>query len=348
MSRSANNNRSLRIVVKSLITRLVLLGMLTTSVSSLAGGGPPTIDNCDNRWRLDNITTGMSFGDFSVEGTPGTITLNAGSSRTGDSNIDLVSAGSPVNSHKITVSNRKSDTCGTFPLEFSWSTDPADRDMTGPDTAIDVHSAKLYIPSIGTYTLPTGIINLPTLPVDIEIIANMTTSGTQTSGAYSSGNYRLVLTQNGVDKARRGSSDTFSINPMVLTPGVAMDFGQIASGSTGGALVMDTAGARSVASGDADVVSNAVSGTAGTFTIQGDPGLTFSISYINGSLTDTLGGNAMTITGFTDTSAGLILSGGADPFSVGASLILNGAQSAGYYSTTNPGGVPYSITVNYD
>ena len=128
-----------------------------------------------------------------------------------------------------------------------------------------------------------------------------------------------------------------------------MDFGQISSGSAGGTIILnETSGARSVGSGDADVVSNATAGTPGTFTIQGDIGLTFNVSYVNGMLTDPAGSNAMTISGFTDTTAAITLTGGADPFSVGATLTLSGSQPAGNYSTANPGGVPYSITVNYN
>ena len=128
-----------------------------------------------------------------------------------------------------------------------------------------------------------------------------------------------------------------------------MDFGQIAAGSTGGTIILnETSGIRSVGSGDADIVNDAVVGTPGTFTITGDAGLTFNVSYTNGSLTDSTGGNVITISTFTDTTAAITLTGGADPFSVGATLTLSGSQPAGTYSTANPGGIPYSITVNYN
>ena len=54
------------------------------------------------------------------------------------------------------------------------------------------------------------------------------------------------------------------------------------------------------------------------------------------------------LSSFTDTTVGLVLTGGSDSFSVGATLTLNGLQSKGNYSTANPGGTPYTVTVNYN
>jgi len=112
---------------------------------------------------------------------------------------------------------------------------------------------------------------------------------------------------------------------------------------------LSTSGARMVGSGDADIVNDATSGTAGTFTIQGDAGLTFNITYTDGILTRSGGGGIpITINNFTDTTTGLTLTGGPDAFSVGATLTLTGSHPSGDYSTANLGGSPYTITVNYN
>jgi hypothetical protein len=297
----------------------------------------------------------MRFGDFAIGLGSGTITLNGGASRTASGTVDLVSAGSSVSSHQISITNTLDPDCATYGVILDWQRDPASRPLTGPGSSIPMSNVLVYVPGQAgsPFTLPTPVLYLDplSLPVTIEATAQIDVNAPQTGGLYqSSASYRMRLTQGGVPTmGDQGSAETFAITPLTLIPGVAMDFGQISSGSTGGTITLNAvSGVRTAGSGDADVVSNAIAGTPGTFTIQGDAGLTFNVSYMNGLLTDSGGGNPITISGFTDTSAAVILTGGADALSVGATLTLSGSQPAGNYSTANPGGIPYSITVNYN
>lgn len=341
--------------VNTLISRLVVSCILTISISSFAAPPPPSINVCKSRWTLTNITPGMQFGDFTVESGTGTIALNGGAARTSGGTVNLVSAGNAVNSHQISITNTKDPVvCATYGITIAWNVDPTATPMLGAGNDITMSNVLVDIP--GETGSPFDLLSLPysfvpaSLPVVIEITSQMNTlSFPQLSGAYTSAVYDIGVIQGGTNASGTGIADTFSITPLTLAPGVNMDFGQISSGSAGGTIILnEISGARSVGSGDADVVSDAAVGTPGTFTIMGDVGLTFNISYTNGSLTNAAGGNAIPISSFTDTTAAITLTGGADPFSVGATLTLSGSHPAGNYSTANPGGVPYGITVNYN
>ena len=332
-----------------LILRSVLFFLILVPSSSYA----LNINQCKSKWVLTNVTPGMQFGDFTIESGTGTITLNGGAARTGGGTVSLVAAGSAVNSHQIQINNTKDPTCGQYGITIIWNIDPTTTPMVGAGTNITMNNVLVDIP--GEAGTPFSIASMPytfspaVLPFVIEITSQMNTAFPQANGAYTSATYDIGVIQSGTNTAITGVADSFSITPLTLTPGVSMDFGQISSGTAGGTIILnETSGARSVSAGDADVVSNAVAGTPGAFTITGDVGMAFNVSYVDGVLTDASGGNPITIGAFTDTTATLILTGGVDSFSVGASLTLTGSQPAGNYSTSNPGGVPYSITVNYN
>lgn len=326
---------------------------LCATVISLESYAVPSVWQCRNSWRLTNITPGMQFGDFAISSGSGTITLTGGSSRTAGGAVDLASAGHAVNSHQISITNTRDPACAIYGIVLEFRRGPESRPMTGPGSSIPMTNVLVYVPgeSGSPFTLPTPTLYLdPTsLPVTIEITAQMDTAFPQTGGLYRSRQYSIQLTQRNRSVRSSGRADTFVITPLTLSPGLNMDFGQIASGSSGGAITLDaTSGTRIVTSGNADVVSGGTPGTPGTFTIQGNTGLSFNVSYGNGLLTDASGGNGITISNFTDTTAAMILTGGADTFSVGATITLTGSQPAGSYSTANPGGSPYTITVNYN
>ena len=342
--------RSIRPVNKSYLRLILFLCATMTAMNSYAA---PSLRQCRNNWTLTNITPGMQFGDFAIDSGSGTITLTGGSSRTAGGTVDLVSAGHAVNSHQISITNTRDPACAIYGIVLDFRRGPDRRPMTGPGTNIPMSNVLVYIPgeSGSPFTLPTPTLYLdPTsLPITIEITAQMDTSFPQTGGLYRSRPYSIQLAQSNRRVRLSGRADTFAVTPLTLTPGTSMDFGQIASGTMGGSITLDAiSGIRTTVSGDADVVSGAISGTPGTFTVQGDTGLSFNVSYGNGLLTDSSGGNGITISGFTDTTAAMTLTGGADSFSVGATLTLTGSQPPGNYSTANPGGSPYTITVNYN
>ena len=307
-----------------------------------------SLKQCKGKWRLNNITTGMSFGTFSIESpaAASTIALTGGGARTSTGSIDLVS-GSAINSHQLEINNTQSFDCGLYGITIDLPKHPDSKPMRGPGTDIAISNTQVVISGEGLVTLPYTFFP-PSVPLNMEITSTMTPTAGQTSGAYASRNYQVTVEQDGRSRKKNGKSTAVAITPLALTAGVAMNFGQIASGSMGGTLIMDASGARSAGSGDADVVNDGTAGTAGTFFVVGDVGLTFSVTYADGVLRNNLDASTMMISSFTDTSAGLVLTGGSDSFSVGATLTLNGLQSKGDYSTANPGGTPYSVTVNYD
>ena len=118
-----------------------------------------------------------------------------------------------------------------------------------------------------------------------------------------------------------------------------MNFGDVAVGTGGGTVVLDTTGGRSV-TGDAEAVAG---GTvrAGAYSVTGSGTKAYSIT-LPASATITDGTNNMTVNGFNhDAGASPALTAGADTFNVGATLNINGSQAANAYSGT------YTLTVNY-
>ena len=291
-----------------LFKRLLLICFLLSALSGYAAAA--TLKQCKGKWRLNNITTGMSFGTFSIEvpAAASTITLTGGGARTSTGSIDLVS-GSAINSHQIEIDNRQSFDCGLYGITIDFSTHPDSMPMRGTGADIPISNTQVIIEGEGLVTLPYTFYP-PSVPLNMEITSTMTPTAGQISGAYASRNYTITVEQDGRSRKKNGKSTTVAITPLALTAGVAMNFGQIASGSSGGTLIMDASGARSVGSGDADVVNNGVAGTAGTFFIVGDAGLTFSVAYGDGVLRRRLDGSTRWSRGFAVAWAGVVLAGG--------------------------------------
>jgi len=142
-----------------------------------------------------------------------------------------------------------------------------------------------------------------------------------------------------------GTATATVIAPLSIVEDTAMNFGSISGGPAIGTVIMDAAGGRTP-TGDAQIIA-ASAGTAGAFTITGESGQAYSISFTDGTLTDAGGANPMTVDTFTNNSAGS-LAAATESFSAGATLHLGVNQPAGAYSTANGGGSPYTITVNYN
>lgn len=149
--------------------------------------------------------------------------------------------------------------------------------------------------------------------------------------------------------AAPGSSDTAAgaataeiVAPITLThtTGAALDFGTFTTGTTGGTVVVDQAGAGT-AFGDVTLVTGSVE-AADQFTVAGDPSRTFSIAATNGSVSNGLA--TPTLMGFTtDVAASGALDGsGAASFSVGGTLTVAGGEPAGTYTGS------YDVTVAYN
>ena len=140
-----------------------------------------------------------------------------------------------------------------------------------------------------------------------------------------------------------GHASAIVANPLTLSAATLMDFGTVNPGVTGGTVEIDaTLGTVNVL-GDATQTGGF---NSGTFDIAGGAGLTYLVTYTNGTLSD--GTNTMTLTTFNDNSAGTIPAGGTETFSVGAILTVSAGQNSGTYNTTNAGGAAYTVTVNYN
>ena len=144
-----------------------------------------------------------------------------------------------------------------------------------------------------------------------------------------------------------GNAVATVIEPLSITENTAIDFGTVSGGPAAGTVVITTAGARSV-TGDAQIIGT--DGAAGTFTISGQGGQAYTLTFSGVATLENAGGDQMTADTFTDDSAGTIPGTGAstEDFNVGATLNLDPSQPSGSYSTATGGGSEYTITVNYD
>lgn len=132
------------------------------------------------------------------------------------------------------------------------------------------------------------------------------------------------------------------IAPIAVAKATDLSFGKFARGA-GGTVTVSTSGARTVSG----VIMSSVgsSPTAARFNVTGDPSATYSISHSgSASLTNTTGtgGETMTLTKYSDLTAGNAVSGnvtsgtlntsGAQSIYVGGSLNVAATQVAGVYT----------------
>jgi hypothetical protein len=143
-----------------------------------------------------------------------------------------------------------------------------------------------------------------------------------------------------------GNATVTVIQPLVLTETAAIRFGDIASGSAGGTVLLTTAGGATP-SGDVELMGGTVG--AGAFSVTGQDG-TYNITLDTN--TATLGdnsGNTMDVTGINLSKTSGTISGGPDTFTVGGTLNVGANQPQGSYTTADPtDGVAYQVTVSYN
>ena len=153
---------------------------------------------------------------------------------------------------------------------------------------------------------------------------------------------------NGVAMAAstNGTADALVITPIAITETAAMNFGTVAGGANADTIVMDTAGVRTITGSDAQVIAASAS-SAGTFSITGEAGQAYTVTF-SASATLSNGTDTMTVDTFTDNAPSPIDGGGTDTLLVGGTLNVGANQASGAYSTSNAGGTPYTVTVNYN
>ncbi len=144
------------------------------------------------------------------------------------------------------------------------------------------------------------------------------------------------------------STSATIITPIAISKTVDMNFGNVAVSATlAGTTVLAPAGTRTTG-GAGGVTLPATTGTvtAASFNVTGQGNYSYIIT-LPGTVAITDGStHNMNVTNFTSSPSGtgLLSSGGAQTLTVGATLNVAAAQTAGTY--TNATGVP--VTVNYN
>ena len=132
------------------------------------------------------------------------------------------------------------------------------------------------------------------------------------------------------------------LQPLGITAGAAMDFGDVAADPTVATTVDLTTGGTTSSTDGASV-----SGTpaAGSFSVSGTAAANYSISLPADNTVVLTGlGFDMPVNGFTDNlgGSGTLNGSGAQTFTVGATLTIPANQTADNYTGT------YDVTVSYE
>jgi hypothetical protein len=138
----------------------------------------------------------------------------------------------------------------------------------------------------------------------------------------------------------------------IVTDGVQLNFGTIASSTSAATVLLTPANVRSIGSGTATLITTGalnIANTVPSFTVNGEPSAAYTITLPAGNVT--LNGpssNTMTVGSFT-TSLGTgaaatagTLTSGTQTFTLGASLAVGVSQASGSYTGT------FNITVAYN
>jgi hypothetical protein len=161
-----------------------------------------------------------------------------------------------------------------------------------------------------------------------KLLAFVATAGLIAFGGFSSNVYAASV---------NGNASVDIVTPLSIAEDTAMYFGQVSPDADNATTVTLTA-AGAVSSPDGAGIAGGTP-AAGQFTVTGSGSLTYSVSYVDGTLTGP--GTNMTVTNFTDDSTGT-LSSGTETFNVGADLQVGAGQTTGNYTGT------YQVTVTYN
>lgn len=135
------------------------------------------------------------------------------------------------------------------------------------------------------------------------------------------------------------------IAPLSIAVVNDMHFGTIMRGTSASTVLLTPAGVRSIATGNATLSALAPASSAASFTVTGEPLLTYAITLpADGTVTITGPVPAMAINGFTSSPAttGALSAGGTQTLTVGGTLSVAAGQTSGTYTGT------FSVSVNYN
>ncbi len=321
----------------------MLFGIFS-NMAVYAQGSPPTINQCKRAWVL-TTTQEMNFGGFAAEAGVANITMNSFGGLTTAGLVNL-SSSIPAATWVVNVDNTRDAFCASYGFTLDWRR-PL-RPLRGAGANIPLNNVLISIPAYGLngVLLPQTIVANPgnTVPFTIMLYGEITVTSPQTAGEYSR---RQVFEFTQDTRSRRVRADVFatSLVPLSIAEIIPMDFGALAGGPVAGTVVLDTNGVRLV-TGDVRTLGSGTA-SAASFQIFGEPNQVYSLSFSDGSLVNTIG-DLVDITTFTNNSQGTIPGVGNETFEVGATLSIGSNQSSGDYSTSNAGGIPYTITINYN
>jgi len=139
-----------------------------------------------------------------------------------------------------------------------------------------------------------------------------------------------------------GTANARIITAISITPGTALNFGDVVPSGAIGTVVVTPAAVRSSAGGAS--LGSATAVAAGAFTVNGQGSATYAITLQAAAATVTSGANTMTVDTFTSTHGptGALGVGGSQALAVGATLHVGVNQAAGTYTGT------YQVTVAYN
>lgn len=140
-----------------------------------------------------------------------------------------------------------------------------------------------------------------------------------------------------------GTANARIITAISITPGTALNFGDVVPSGAVGTVSVDAAGVRTSAGGAS--LGSATGVAAGAFTINGQASATYAITLpANGVVTVTSGANSMAVNSFVSNPGptGTLSGVGAQALAVGATLSVGANQAAGSYTGT------YQVTVAYN
>jgi hypothetical protein len=156
-----------------------------------------------------------------------------------------------------------------------------------------------------------------------------------------------VITGAVAQKTATASSSATIVAPIGIAQSVDMNFGNVATNSTGGTVVLTTGGSTSI-TGGLTLPANTGTITAAAFEVTGEANYTYTIELTIGAiiLQDDAGTqNQMTVDNFvSNPDATGALTSGVQTINMGATLNVADGQAAGVYR--NSGGL--TVTVNYN
>jgi len=149
--------------------------------------------------------------------------------------------------------------------------------------------------------------------------------------------------------AQSASADASAVlvTGIQITKQTDLHFGTMTVPSNASAVVLSTANARSVSTGDITLLANAPTSSVATFAISGNGSQAYSVTLPNSvNITESAGGsNTMEITNFTEVSASgnhTLSVLGADVVTVGGTLVTGTDEISGTYAGT------FNVTVAYN